>query len=211
VDSNVTPGRTSSSDIMAAVCPNGECTERPQRQQLTPPPPQSVCHVFKAEISINHVFKIVAGRVRRQLVAANGTGVVDAQPRNNAIRMIEMHARHLSHFPANLKLLLAHGATWVVTQMHLRQFHPRQLFNDRSRRRPYPELILRRHPFYKIIQHVINQGIAYTLGRGNGCRRTRRPGKSERNPGLSTRPIFSFGYPIEWVEQASQGVQQLGG
>lgn len=101
------------------MCPISQQTQRPQTKQSTPPP----IHTLTIITPLNTITIITHPL---QLAPANRTRIMQMQPRNNTITMIQMFTRHLSHFPSDFKLIFTDRTIRISGQMLLSQHHRRQ-------------------------------------------------------------------------------------
>ncbi|CAK9318096.1 unnamed protein product [Citrullus colocynthis] len=71
----------------------------------------------------------VSGGGILQHIPANRASIMDRQPRNHTIRMIEMLARQLPYFLSDFEFLFTNRTIRILLQMVLRNFHPRNRLN----------------------------------------------------------------------------------
>uniref|UniRef100_A0A804PNP1 Uncharacterized protein n=1 Tax=Zea mays TaxID=4577 RepID=A0A804PNP1_MAIZE len=164
--------------------------ERPpphQRRGLSPPLPVPAVPVAVASAARCGLAAAVGrGPGSRQLVPADRAGVVQAEPRHDAVGVVDVLARQLPRGLPELEVLLAHGALRAVRQVCPGDPHRRERVDGRRRRRRRPRPVVLRQLLDEVVQVRPREVVPEVDGRGRGRppqyrRRRRRGGHAPSN------------------------------
>jgi hypothetical protein len=119
-----------------------------------------------------------------QLVTADRAGVVEAEPRHDAVGVVDVLARQLPRRLPELEVLLAHGALRAVRQVRLGDPHRRERVDGRRRRRRRTRPVVLGELLDEVVQVRPREVVSGVDGRGRG----RPPWHRRRRRGGHTPP-----------------------
>lgn len=116
------------------VPPRPRVPKRPQQAEGVPPPgrppPFTAAAAAAAFVRIDVASRsprpVAVAAAAGELEPADGARVVEPEPRDDAVGVVHVVARHLPRLLAELELLLAHRALRAVAQVRLGDEHARQ-------------------------------------------------------------------------------------
>jgi hypothetical protein len=108
------------------------------------------------------------GRAAGQLVAADWAGIVEAEPRHDAVGVVDVLTGQLARGLPELEVLLAHGALRAVRQVRPGDPHRRERVDRRRRRRRRPGPVVLGELVDEAVQVGPREVVARVDGRGRG-------------------------------------------